>query len=252
MAVVQGLGGDAGNGLHRPGHAQADGVVLIQPLHQVGEHLPVRVVLDHADLLADDPLLLVHALLGEVGDGDEGEEGLQVLLKLLGALEVVPGDGVAGKGVGGGPVGRQLLEGVALPGVEHLVLQVVGHPGGGVVPGPVQAEPQVHTAVVCGEKGVALLKLGLGKYKHVKAVLQHLPVHPLPHPWKIQVIHGSSPLLSVEEIDGVQLQLLGGGGHLLPGDGLQPLHQLLNAGVQAGRRLAQPELLQAALVVQGG
>ena len=88
-------------------------MVLIQGGHQVSKHLPVRVVLNHADLLADDTPLLVHALLGKPGLGDEGEENAQVFFKFLGGFKVVTGDGAGGKGVGAGPVGGQVLK--ALP-----------------------------------------------------------------------------------------------------------------------------------------
>ena len=53
-------------------------MAMIQGLHHPGVELPVGVVLDHADLLADDALLLGHALLGEIGDGDEGQQDLQI------------------------------------------------------------------------------------------------------------------------------------------------------------------------------
>ena len=66
----------------------------------LGVDLPVGVVLNHPNLLADDALLLGHAFLGEVGDGDEGQENLQVFLKVVRGVEVVAGHGVGGKGVG--------------------------------------------------------------------------------------------------------------------------------------------------------
>ena len=106
MAGVEGVGGDVGDGLLGAGDGHPDGVVIKQALHQAVKHLVVRIVLHHADLLADDPLLLVHALLGEIGNGDEGEQDAQVLLKFLCALEIVACDGVAGEGIGGGAVGR--------------------------------------------------------------------------------------------------------------------------------------------------
>ena len=167
--------------------------MLIQSAQQVDEHLPVGVVLDHADLLADDPPLLLHALLGEIGDGDEGEQGPKILLKMFCGLKIVAGDGVAGEGVGRGPVGRQLLKGVALLGVEHLVLQIVGHSGRGIVPGPVQLKAQVHSAIIGGKEGVLLLKLRLGKDEHIQPVVQDLVEHLLPDPLKSDLLHGLSP-----------------------------------------------------------
>ena len=152
----------------------------VEALHQIGVDPPVRLVLDHADLLGDDALLLVHALLGEVGLGDKGEEDAEALIELLGTLEVVAGDGVGGEGVVHGPVFRQLLEGVPLPGVEHLVLQVVGDAGGGVPPDAVQAEAQVHAAVAGGEEGVPLGVVGLVDHHDLQAVMEAEPGHPLP------------------------------------------------------------------------
>jgi hypothetical protein len=74
VAVVEGLGRDVGDALHRAGNGGPGGVVAVQGLHHPGVELPVGVVLDHADLLADDALLLGHALRREVGRGDEGEQ----------------------------------------------------------------------------------------------------------------------------------------------------------------------------------
>ena len=122
VAVVEGLGGDLGDALHRPGDGDAAGVADVEGLEELLVDLPVGVILHHADLLGDDAPLLVHAFLGEVGDGDKAEEDLQVLLKVLRAVEVVARQGAGGEGVGLGPVFRQVLHGAAVLGVEHLVL----------------------------------------------------------------------------------------------------------------------------------
>ena len=134
MAVVEGLRRDVGDALHGSGDGGPGGGDLIESPEQPGVNLPVGVVLDHADFLADDALLLVHALLGEVGDGDEGQQNLQIFVKVVRGVEVVPGHGVGGEGVGLCAVFRQFLKGVALLGVEHLVFQIVGNSGGGVHP----------------------------------------------------------------------------------------------------------------------
>lgn len=104
VAGVEGIGGDVGDGLLGAGDGHPDGVVVKQALHQAVEHLVLRVVLHHADLLSDDALLLVHALLGEVGDGHKGQEDFQVIIELLRALEEIAGDGRAGEGVGEAPL----------------------------------------------------------------------------------------------------------------------------------------------------
>ena len=180
VAVVEGLGGDLGDALHRPGDGDAAGVADVESLEQLLVDLPVGVILHHADLLGDDAPLLVHALLGEVGDGDEAEEDLQVLLKVLRAVEVVARHGAGGEGVGLGAVFRQVLHGAAVPGVEHLVLQIVGDAGGGVPPGAVQAETGVHPAVAGGEEGVFPAVAGFGDHTDGEAVPQLLPLAGFP------------------------------------------------------------------------
>ena len=191
VAVVQRLRCDVGDTLHRPGDRGPGSALLVQGLHHPGVELPVGVVLDHADLLADDPTLLFHALPGEIGDGDEGEQGPKVLLKMLGGLKIIAGDGVAGKGVGGGPVGRQLLERVALSGVEHLVLQVVGNARRCVQPLTVQTEAGVHPAVPGGKEGVLLGVLRLGDHADLQSVGQHLPVDGLADPLVKRLLHSA-------------------------------------------------------------
>ena len=134
----------------------------------------------HADLLADDALLLVHALLGEVGDGDKVQQNTEIVIEVLRGLKIVGSHGVAGEGVLHRAVFRQLLEGVALLRVEHLVLQVVGDPGGGVHPLPVQLKAQIHTAVAGGKKGVFLGVVGLLHHHHLQAVAELLSGDGLP------------------------------------------------------------------------
>ena len=160
---------------------------------------------------------------------------------MVGGFKVISGDGGTGKGVGRRPVSRQILKGIALLGVKHLVLQVMGHPGGGVPPGPVLAEAYVHASVVGGKEGVALFKLRLGEHKHRQAVFQLLPVHGLPQAGKFPEFQGvSPPFLSGDFLSRLSLshQLLGGGGHLFPGDAADLLHQLGDVGLQTRRRLA--------------
>ena len=83
VAVIQSLGSDMGNALHCTGDAGTGGVVLVQGPQHPGVDLPVGVVLDHADLLTDDALLLGNALVGEIGNGHKGQQDPQVFLKML-------------------------------------------------------------------------------------------------------------------------------------------------------------------------
>ena len=175
MAVVQGLGGDLADALHGPGHGLADGAVTVQGLHHLAIDLPLGIVLDHADLLGDDALLLLHALVGEVGDGHEGQQNPEIVVKMLGAVEIVGSDGVAGVGVGLGPTPGQVLHGAAVGGVEHLVLQIVGDAGRGIQPLAVQPEAHIHAAVAGGEEGKFPGIAGLGHHADGQAVGQGLP-----------------------------------------------------------------------------
>ena len=175
MAVVQGLGGDLADALHGPGHGLADGAVTVQGLHHLAVDLPLGVVLDHADLLGDDALLLLHAFIGEVGDGHEGQQNPEIVIKMLGAVEIVGGNGVAGVGVGLGPAPGQVLHGAAVGGVEHLVLQIVGDAGRGIQPLAVQLKAHIHAAVAGGEEGELPGIPGLGHHADGQAVGQGLP-----------------------------------------------------------------------------
>ena len=163
MAIVEGLGGNVGDALHTACDGGTGGAIYIQRLHQALVALPLGVILDHADLLPDDALLLFHRLLGEVGNGHEGEKDLQILIELLRGGEIVAGDGVGGEGVGLSTVGGQHLQGVALLGVEHLMLEVVGDACGGVQPLPVtDLKAHVHAAVRSAEQGIGAAKILLG------------------------------------------------------------------------------------------
>ena len=175
MALVEGFRRDLGDALHRSGNGGPGGGDLVEGPEHPDVNLPVGVVLDHPDLLADDTLFLGHALLGEPGDGDEGQQNLQVLIEMVRGIKVVPGHGVGGKGVGLRAVFRQLLEGVALLGVEHLVLQVVGDTGG-AQPLAVQGEAGVHASVTGGEKGIFLGVVRLGDHPDFQAVGQGFAV----------------------------------------------------------------------------
>ena len=94
---------------------------------------------------------------------------------MLGAVEIVGSDGVAGVGVGLGPTPGQVLHGAAVGGVEHLVLQIVGDAGRGIQPLAVQPEAHIHAAVAGGEEGKFPGIAGLGHHADGQAVGQGLP-----------------------------------------------------------------------------
>ena len=177
MAGIERFGRDLRNALHRTGDGDAGGGGVVQALEQVGVDPPVGRILHHADLLTDDAALLVHALLREVGDGDEREQDLQILLKVLRAVEVIGGRRVGGEGVRLRAVLAQLLQGVAVLGVEHLVLQIVRDASGRIVPHAVEPEAHIHAAVARGEKGVALAVEGFGHNGDGQSVRQRGPQH---------------------------------------------------------------------------
>ena len=192
MAVIQRVRSDFGNALHCTGNAGAGRMAMIHGPQHPGVDLPVGVVLDHADLLTDDALLLGNALVGEIGNGHKGQQDPQVFLKMLRGIEIVGRHGVGGEGVGLRAVFRQLLQGVALPGVEHLVLQIMGDARRGVQPLPVQTEPGIHTAVAGGEKGVLFGVAGLRHHADLQSVGQPFPADCLADPLIKSLFHASA------------------------------------------------------------
>ena len=115
------------------------------------------------------------ALVGEIRNGYKGEQDAQILLKMLGGIEIVAGDGVGGKGIRLGAVFGQLLQGVAVLGIKHLVLQIMGDAGGGIQPLAVQPEAQIHAAVAGGKKGVFARVTGLADDADRQAVGERFP-----------------------------------------------------------------------------
>ena len=73
MAVIQRVRSDFGNALHCTGNAGAGRMAMIHGPQHPGVDLPVGVVLDHADLLTDDALLLGNTLIGEIENGQYTE-----------------------------------------------------------------------------------------------------------------------------------------------------------------------------------
>ena len=99
---------------------------------------------------------------------------------MLGGVKVVSGDGVGGEGIGLGTVFGQLLQGVAVFGVEHLMLQIVGDAGGSIQPLAIQPKAQIHATVAGGKKGVFAGIAPLSDDAHGQAVGKGLPNRRLP------------------------------------------------------------------------
>ena len=96
---------------------------------------------------------------------------------MFGRIEIISGHSVGGKGIGLGSVGGQILKGVALLGVEHLMLQIMGNAGRGIQPLSLQTKAGIHATVAGGEKGIFLGKAASGHNADLKSVGQSLPVH---------------------------------------------------------------------------
>ena len=91
VAVVKRLRRDMGDALHRPGDAVAYRVVVIVQPKQVIVDDHAGVILTHAYLLRDYPLLLCDRLIREVRGRYKVQQHPQVLFKALGTLEVIAG-----------------------------------------------------------------------------------------------------------------------------------------------------------------
>ena len=125
VAVREYLGRDLRYALHSADDAVAHGAVLIEAAHEPVVHGVAGVVFRHAYLLADDALLLEHALGGEIRRGDELEQRVEILLKAVGALEVIGGYEVRGVGVRLRAARGEDAQRVAPGHVEHLMLEEV-------------------------------------------------------------------------------------------------------------------------------
>ena len=96
VAVVEHLGGDGADTLHRSRHRHPNRALPVEALHEAGIYLPLRVILRHADLLGNDALLLGHALLSKPGDGYEAEQNAEIVVKVFRGFKVVGGHGAGG------------------------------------------------------------------------------------------------------------------------------------------------------------
>ena len=56
---------------------------MIHGLQESKQSAPFRIVVIHPDLLADNPLLFLHSLLGEIGGLDKIKKNFKGLLKMI-------------------------------------------------------------------------------------------------------------------------------------------------------------------------
>ena len=94
---------------------------------------------------------------------------------MLGGIEIITGHGVGSKGIWLGTVFGKLLQGVAVLGVKHLMLQIVSNARRGIQPPAVQLKAQVHAAVVGGKEGIFAGVAGFTNDTDRQAVGQSLP-----------------------------------------------------------------------------
>ena len=117
------------------------------------------------------------------------EQQGQILLPPLGTLYMIRRHGVAGERVGTSAQAGELLHHIALGHVEHLVLEIVGNPVGGLAGPSVQIEPGVDGPVVGGQKGVGLGKVRLGGHPQKQSAGQPLLKKGLPKIGKAAFVH---------------------------------------------------------------
>ena len=175
MAIVQRLGGDMGNALHRACHRYADRAFFIQALHEIFIDLPFGIVLNHADLLGNNSLLLGNAFLRKIGNRHKGEQNFQILKEMLRGIKIVGRHGIGGEGIGLSAVLCQLLQGIALRRVKHLMLQVMGNACRCIQPFAVLFKTHIHAAVACGKHGIFAAESPLGNDTDRQSVRQRMP-----------------------------------------------------------------------------
>ena len=101
---------------------------------------------------------------------------------MLRRIKIVSGDGVGGEGIGLRAVFCQLLKGVSLLRVKHLMLQIVRNARRGVQPLAIQLKAQVHAAVPGGKERIFPGKSGLHHHIYRQPVGQGLAHYPFPYP----------------------------------------------------------------------
>ena len=129
----------------------------IQTPQKIEQHPPLGIVLAHPDLLPDDPLLLFHRLLGEIGRLDKIEQDFQGFLEAVGTGKQIRRTVETGVGVGRRPGFGITGKGVAVLTLEQLVFEIMGESGrhDGRRGVPLAHEGRVDRTVTGGEGRVA-------------------------------------------------------------------------------------------------
>ena len=173
IAAAQQGGIYVGDGFLRPGNILPDGMNMVHGLQKVRRNHPLGAVAVHAQLLGNDPSFPADGRPGKIGRRYKVQQHLQRLGKVFGTAKVVGRLIKAGKGIGGSAQRVKALHGIPVGAVEHLVFQVVGHPGGQrYLPAP-HPVADVYGAHPDGEHGIRRYKAGHPAHLHGKAAGQH-------------------------------------------------------------------------------
>ena len=149
MAGIQHLRRDFRDALDASDDLLTDRMMPIQQLQQTVVVGRAGVILTHVDFLADDPLLLLYRLLREIGGGDKVQQQAQVFFEQPCAVEIVRRHIGRGEGIGIGAVLRQKRQSVVtVRQIKHLVFQIMGYAGWGVVSDAIQCKAAVSPAVI--------------------------------------------------------------------------------------------------------
>ena len=148
-------------------------MLAVERPEQAAVDLPARGVLDHADLLPDDAALFRNVSLGKIGRKHEFQQDFEIFLEAFGAGEVIRGHGVARKGVRACAGAGELLEGVSVLVLEHLVLKEVRDTGRGVEALSLEGKGPIDRAEIGRENGERLGKAVFGDIADAQAVREH-------------------------------------------------------------------------------
>ena len=102
---------------------------MVHGLQKVRRDHPLGAVAVHAQLLCNDPSFPADGRPGKIGRRYKVQQHLQRLGKVFGTAKVVGRLIKAGKGIGGSAQCVKALHGVSVGAVEHLVFQIMRHPG---------------------------------------------------------------------------------------------------------------------------
>ena len=179
VAQMQPFRGNFGNGLPGAENGHMKGMVPVHFPHQAVKADGIRVIQIGVNFLTDDLPLLLHGLLGKIRGGHEGQQQPQAVRKMMSGRKVIGRQVMAGKGVGAGAHGGELRVHVMAGQVEHLVLEIMGHPCRGVIFFSLEAEIRMQGTEICDEIGAFPGKARSRHHQHRQSVGKNAPIEPL-------------------------------------------------------------------------